>query len=142
MISRITHQEVLIGPLRRTDYFLNQGGFIMKKVLVILVLCLALFGSLANAQRQVSENVSYDETSICIYSNVEYCNLKFGVIESYKGNDVTVQFQWYGTDDIMYRYMRDDGSWSNWQSRSLNGDSVQCLVFRDAWYVIKGYPYS
>lgn len=142
MISRITHQEVLIGPLQRADYFLNQGGFIMKKVLVILVLCLALFGSLVNAQRHVSENVSYDETSICIYSNVEYCNLKFGVIENYKGNDVTVQFQWYGTDDIMYRYTRDDGSWSNWQSRSLNGDSVQCLVFRDAWYVIKGYPYS
>lgn len=114
----------------------------MKKVLVILVLCLALFGSLANAQRQVSENVSYDETSICVYSNVEYCNLKFGVIENYKGKNVTVQFQWYGTDDIMYRYTQDDGSWSNWQSRSLNGDSVQCLVFRDAWYEIKGYPYS
>ena len=114
----------------------------MKKVLVILVLCLALFGSLVNAQRHVSENVSYDETSICVYSNVEYCNLKFGVIENYKGNDVTVQFQWYGTDDIIYRYMQGNGSWSNWQSRSLNGDSVQCLVFRDVWYVIKGYPYS
>ena len=110
----------------------------MKKVLVILVLCLALFGSLANAQRQVSENVSYDETSICVYSNVEYCNLKFGVIEQYKGKDVTVQFQWYGTDDIMYRYMRDDGSWSNWQSRSLKRDSVQCHVFRDVWYANKG----
>lgn len=44
-----------------------------------------MFGSLANAQRHVSENVSYDETSIYVYSNVEYCNLKFGVIEQYKG---------------------------------------------------------
>lgn len=113
----------------------------MKRVLVLVVLCLALFSSLGSAQRRVSENVSYDETSICVYSNVDYCNLKFGVVEHYKGMDVTVQFQWYGTDDIMYRYMQD-GYWSDWQSRSLNGDSVQCLVFRDVWYVIKGYYYS
>lgn len=43
--------------------------------------------------------------------------------------------------NISYRYYKN-GTWSGWQTRSLTSDSAQCLVFRDAWYYIKGYPFT
>ena len=115
---------------------------IMKKVLVLVVLCLALFSSVCFAQRYVSENVSYDETSIYVQSDIQYQHIAFTLIENYKGTIYTFQFSWSGDDDIIYRYKTSGGAWSRWYGRSLNGDSVQCLVFRDAWYVIKGYAFT
>ena len=115
---------------------------IMKKVLVLVVLCLALFSSVGFAQRYVSENVSYDETSIYVQSDIQYQHIAFSLIENYKGTIYTLQFSWSGDDDIIYRYKEPGGAWTRWYGRSLNGNSIQCLVFRDAWYVIKGYPFS
>lgn len=115
---------------------------VMKKVLVLVVLCLAMFSSVGFAQRYVSENVSYDETSIYVQSDIQYQHIAFTLIENYKGTIYTFQFSWSGDDDIMYRYKEQGGAWTRWYGRSLYGDSVQCLVFRDAWYVIKGYAFS
>lgn len=115
----------------------------MKKWLVMLMMLLAMAGS-AEA-RQVLPNISYDESSIHVMEDVEHNRIRFGLIENYKGQTYTVQFKWYasnyGNEVISYRYYKN-GTWSGWQTRSLTSDSAQCLVFRDAWYYIKGYPFT
>ena len=116
----------------------------MKKVLVLLALCFALFSSVGFAQRQVTPTISYDETSIYVSSNVEYKELGFTLIENYKGTTYIVEYYWSSNSDhVVYRYKEPDGEWSRCYARNVyTSDSAQCLVFRDAWYVIKGYPFS
>ena len=117
----------------------------MKKVLVLVALCLALFTSVGFAQRQVTPTISYDETSIYVSSNVEYKELGFTLIENYKGTTHIVEYYWHSTSDyIIYRYKQPgEAKWSRWYGRNpYTSSSAQCLVFRDAWYVIKGYAFS
>ena len=116
----------------------------MKKVLVLVALCLALFSSVGFAQRQVTPTISYDETSIYVSSNVEYKELGFTLVENYKGTTYIFEYYWSSNSDhIVYRYKEPNGEWSRCYARNVyTSDSAQCLVFRDAWYVIKGYPFS
>ena len=66
------------------------------------------------------------------------------LIENYKGTTYIVEYYWSSNSDhVVYRYKEPDGEWSRCYARNVyTSDSAQCLVFRDAWYVIKGYPFS
>ena len=126
-------------------FYIYREELKMKKVLVVLALCLSLLSSVGSAQRYICPSTSYDETSIYITHNVEYQNFGFNVIETYKGTNYIFEFYYDATNDyIIYRYKKPGAEkWTRWYARDIyTSDSAQCLVFRDVWYYIKGYAFS
>lgn len=115
----------------------------MKKVLVVLALCLSLLSGVGSAQRYIESDLSYDESSIYVTYNEEYQNFGFNVIEYCKGTSHLYEFYWDSIGGhIIYRYKIDDNEWSKCYSIYEYSDSAQGRVFRDVWYQVKGYAFS
>ena len=120
----------------------------MKKVLVVLVLCLSLLSGIGSAQTTVCPNNSYDETSVYVFDNIDTTNYKefaFSVLENNNGENNIYQIYWDSdTDYIAYRWKSaDGGEWSDWVPRNVYSNCfTQCLVFKYVWHDVKGYPFT